>query len=336
MFAMHARNFGVFMGAWLCLSGVTHAQYDYGPFALHRNFRANALPVAIYKGAKVEDFRKILIASFEKFNFLFVATSELKNNIVLYRFSYPVSSEKGAERLMLSVRVDQYLDSKRHCVNCFLRGPELTDEAAIEKMPWMDQYELSSKFFPDIDNAYSEMRLMGSRYMDVKYEYSYQNVWSGERNIYGNSFVGIGLQDFKALIVQSYERAGFVYSKDSGSIASKGNLLLDFYFPIDPGKKEGVIYGVRFRYQLDVNGSCNPCEVSEAYDPYQQLPASGLLGMASRLTLESRFAAGRTLAIEQMKSATADYLRPRSIFSVPPKPAPIGSPRPQIPPPVVT
>ena len=58
--------------------------------------------------------------------------------------------------------------------------------------------------------------------------------------------------------------------------------------------------------------------------------------MSSRLTLESRFTAARMQALEKLKSGTEHYLRPETVFTIPPKPAPLGSPRPQIQPPIVT
>ena len=58
--------------------------------------------------------------------------------------------------------------------------------------------------------------------------------------------------------------------------------------------------------------------------------------MSSRLTLESRFTAARMQALEKLKSGTEHYLRPETVFTLPPKPAPLGSPRPQIQPPIVT
>jgi len=41
-------------------------------------------------------------------------------------------------------------------------------------------------------------------------------------------------------------------------------------------------------------------------------------------------------ALEKLKSGTEHYLRPETVFTIPPKPAPLGSPRPQIQPPIVT
>ena len=160
------------------------------------------------------------------------------------------------------------------------------------------------------------------------------------------------LPDLKTAIIDSYRAAGFTFVNDDQLDAAIGRSELEFSFPLDPDKGAGgVVYKVSLAAQFhDRNASgsgtssksssnssnCYPCEMSEAYDPYQQLPPAGLSGMTNRLSLEPRFAAARTLALERLKAATERYLRPGTLFLTPAKPAALGSPRPTIIPMAVT
>lgn len=307
-----------------------------GPTAVWRKAAPSAVPVAIYRGIKVDEFRQLVIGAFEASGFSWVSIAKTEDGLLHYRFSYPAPSGTKTEPIALVLRVDENFDKNKRCANCFLRLARLPDASAIESLPWMAQYDLSSQIFPDIDRAFERIRVDGQKYMDASFGFNYKNQWQGERNRYGNSFSGVGLPELKAATVDAYRAAGFVFSGDEQKQPNGSVSELNFTYPFDPNQPAGAIYKVVLASQLDASGNCYPCEMSESFDPHQALPAAGLGGMATRLTLESRFTAARTLAYEKLRSSTERYLRPRSVFTVPPKPAPLGSPRPAPMPMVVT
>lgn len=311
-------------------------QLGNAPLMLHPTLSSNTLPVAAYRDIKVEEFRKLVVGAFEDSRFLLTAV-EVKGGETHYKFSYPVRVGKGVQNIELLVRVNENLDKRKRCANCFLRLAELPDLPALRNLPWMAQYEVSSAIFPAIDRAFGKIRTTGQASMDRSFNFEYRDQWRGERNLYENSFVGINLSDLKAATIDSYRAAGFTFVSDDQKGSAEGRTELVFYFPIEPDQAAGVVYKVVFAAQFNEHGSgCYPCEMKEAYDPYQQLPPAGLTGMSNRLTLESRFTAARTFAYERLKSGTGQYLRPGTVFLVPPKPAPLGSPRPSPVPVVVT
>lgn len=318
------------------------------PILLHPNLTPTALPVAAYRGIKLEEFRKLVIGAFENSGFSLKAIETAKDGQAHYKLSYPVPVDpvgKGVQNIAIEVRVDEFLDKHKKCGNCFLRQAELPDLPALRNLPWMVQYQASSAIFPAIDRAFAKIHADGQSAMDTNFPFTYVNQWRGERNLYENSFVGIELPDLKAAIIDSYRSAGFTFVTDGLKDSANGRSELEFSFPLDPDKAAGgVVYKINLAAQFNegngsVRGSgsnCYPCEISEAYDPYQQMPAAGLSGMTNRLSLEPRFAAARTLAFERLKAATERYLRPGTTFLVPPKPEPLGSPRPHILPMAVT
>jgi hypothetical protein len=97
------------------------------------------------------------------------------------------------------------------CANCFLRLAELPGLPALQKLPWMAQYEVSSHVFPAIDRAFAKIRADGQSVMDARFGFNYQDQWQGERNLHGNSFVGIDLPGLKAVTIDSYRAAGFTF-----------------------------------------------------------------------------------------------------------------------------
>lgn len=307
-----------------------------GPFFIHYSERRSEVPIAIYDGIRIEDFRKLVIAAFEQSGFSLVEVIERKDLATSFKFSYPMGSTKGVARIFLVVRVNENPGRKGFCGSCFLRDPELIGASSVSEATWMAQYELSSRIFPDMDRAFLQIQSSAKKYMNEKFGFNYRLQWKGEKNLFENSFVGARLPDLKALIVQSFRDAGFAFVGDDTEGVLAKSSYLTFQFPVDPESNAGAIYKVWLSSQFDADGSCHPCEVVESYDSHQSLPASGLMGMASRLTLESRFAASRILAYDKMKAATEKYLKPGSTFSVPPKQAPLGSPRPRLLPPVVT
>ena len=149
-----------------------------------------------------------------------------------------------------------------------------------------------------------------------------------------NSFVGVEPEDLIAKIIDAYRAAGFTFVKEEKIDSTASKLTLSF--PISQDQAEGVVYTIAVSSQFDARGRCYPCEISETYDPYQRLPAAGLSGIPNRLTLESRFSAARIQAFEALMSATGRYLRPGTVFTIPAKLAPLGSPRPQMLPAAVT
>lgn len=320
----------------MALMGSVFGQTGASPFLLHYKAGPSSLPVAIYQGIGVDKFRKLVTGAFEASQFSLVDIEKTKDGVSQYSFSYPAPSGGKAESVTLVLKVDENLDRNKRCANCFLRLAALPEALAIQKLPWMAQYDLSSQILPAIDRAFDKIRIDGQKYMDPRFGFNYKSQWQGERNLFGNSFSGVGLPELKAATVDAYRAAGFVFTRAEQNNPNGGPSELSFVFPLDPDQPAGAVYKVFVYKQLDASGNCHPCEMSESFDPHQTLPAAGLSGMASRLTLESRFTAARTLAYEKLRNATERYLRPRSVFAVPPKPAPLGSPRPPIMPAVVT
>jgi hypothetical protein len=316
--------------------GTAFGQDGYAPLLLHYTPRSTALPVAIYRNIKIDDLRTLVIGAFEGADFSLTSITRTKDGVAQFIFSYPMVLGSNSRNIALVLKLDENLDKDRRCERCFLRQALLTDVAGYTNLPWMTQYEASSRIFPDIDRAFAKIRTDGQKYMDAEVGFQYKNFWQGEKNLYGNSFSGISLTALKAATVDSYHAAGFVPMGEAQRTPDSVFSRLIFSFPIASDQTGGVVYEVLFASQFDASGSCNPCEMEELLDPYQQLPAAGLSGMASRLTLESRFSAARALAFDKLKDATERYLRPRSTFTVPPKSAPLGSPRPPMVMPAVT
>ncbi|MDP9928423.1 hypothetical protein [Variovorax paradoxus] len=293
-----------------------------------------ALPVAAYRNISVAEFRSLVSRAFQKSDFSFVAAGEQKNKSTVFEFKFNADPKFRFAPIVL-VSADELLDSKKKCNPCFLRFAEIKNSQVVKTLPWMAQYDLSAQLVPAIDNAYSSIESAGREYLDPSFEFNYKRQWRGEQTLFGNSFVGLSLSDLKENIVRAYRSAGFL-SVESEAPPKASELTLTFSFPVDPVKDGGVVYKVTIYSQYDADGHCYPCEVTEHYDPYQQLPPAGLSGVLSRATLESRFTAARNAAYESMRTDLERYLRSRSVFSLPPKRAPLGSPRPQPTPMVVT
>lgn len=291
-------------------------------------------PVAAYRNIGVAEFRSMVSKAFQKSGFSFIAVDEQKNKSTVFEFKFGVDPAVQLVPKVL-VSADELLDGRKRCNPCFLRFAEIKNSQDVKALPWMAQYELSALLVPAIDNAYSTIESVGRDHLDPSFKFSYKKQWQGEQNLFGNSFVGIDLPRLKENIVRAYRSAGFV-SIEGEALPKGSEHALTFSFPVDPAKDGGAVYKVRISSQYDANGHCYPCEVTEQYDPYQKLPPSGLSGALSRATLESRFTAARTAAYENMRTELERYLRPRSVFSVPPKQAPLGSPPPAPTPMVVT
>uniref|UniRef100_UPI000D4AC5CF hypothetical protein n=1 Tax=unclassified Variovorax TaxID=663243 RepID=UPI000D4AC5CF len=293
-----------------------------------------SFPVAGYRNIGVAEFRSMVTQAFQRSGFSFVALDEQKNRSTVFEFRFDAEPKARLVPTVL-VSTDELLDGKKKCNPCFLRFAQVSNAQDIKTLPWMAQYDLSARLVPAIDNAYATIESAGREHLDPAFRFSYKRQWEGERNLFGNSFVGIGLPALQEQIVRAYRHAGFIpVESDAASKAFEPGLK--FSFPVEPGKEGGVVYRVRIDSQYDADGRCNPCEVSEHYDPYQKLPPAGLSGVVSRATLESRFTAARDAAYEGMRIDLERYLRPRSVFSVPPKQVPLGSPPPPPTPLVVT
>lgn len=272
--------------------------------------------------------------AFQKSGFSLVAVDEQKGKSTVFQFRFDADPKSRLAPTVL-MSADELPDSRRRCNPCFLRFAEIKNVQEIKALPWMAQYDLSARLIPAIDNAYSTIESVGREHLDPAFPFSYKREWEGEKNLYGNSFVGISLPGLKEAVVRAYRSAGFVPIENE--LPSRpSELALTFSFPVDPARDGGVVYKVMIYSQYDADGHCHPCEVAEQYDPYQQLPAAGLSGVLNRATLESRFTTARSAAFESMRSELERYLRPRSAFLVPPKRAPLGSPPPPPTPPVVT
>jgi hypothetical protein len=304
-----------------------------GPLAFHKRYESS-MPVAIYKDIKAEDLKKMIVTAFKESNFSLISINEAADQGTLYNFSYKIEFDGKIHTVNLVTRSNGNVNSQKRCANCFLRFTNFSDDSFAKNLPWMVQYELSSKVFPDLDKAYDKIKMNGQKYMDQQFGFDYKNQWQGERNSssYGNAFIGIDISTLKREVIKAYTDAGFNLSQERSS--GLNSLSIVFSFPIDnEEKREGVVYIVHFLNQFSSNEFCSPCEVTEAYNPYQKLPAAGILGIQNRLTLESRFSSSRERAFELLNNSTARYLRPRTTFLIPPKPAPLGSILPNRPPP---
>lgn len=290
-------------------------------------------PVAAYQGIGAPEFRSMVRQAFQQSGFSFVAVDEQKNKSTVFKFKLDVDVKTRPAVLLVSA--DELLDGRKKCSPCFLRFAEVSNAQEIKALPWMAQYDLSARLVPAIDKAYATIESAGREHLAPSFGFNYKRRWEGEQNLFGNSFVGISVSDLKESIVRAYRSAGFVPVEDDVS-SRASELALTFSFPVDPAKEGGVVYQIRLHNQYDEDGRCHPCEVTENYDPYQPLPPSGLSGVLSRATLESRFTAARNAAYDNMRTQLERHLRPRSVFSVPPKRAPLGSPPPAPTLPVVT
>lgn len=323
------------IGACFLLTGLAaSAQPQQSVLDMSYKIGRPTFPVAAYRNISASEFRSMVSKAFQKSGLSLVAVDEQKNKSTVFTFKFDVDPKMRLVPVVL-VSADELLDSRRKCNPCFLRFTAIKNEQDFKVLPWMAQYDLSALLVPAIDNAYSTIESTGREYSDPSFGFNYKRQWDGEQNLFGNSFVGISLPSLKENIVRAYRSAGFIPVEIE--VPSRApELALTFSFPVDPTKDGGVVYKVRIYSQYDSDGHCYPCEVTEHYDPYQQLPPSGLSGVLSRATLEPRFTAARNAAYESMRTDLDRYLRPRSVFSVPPKRAPLGSPPPRPTPSVVT
>lgn len=322
-----------------CFS-ISSGQPTANPIATVEARTAVALPVAIYRNIRVHDLNQLLIDSFSQSNFSLLAARKDADGIMAFQFSYPIYKNGKPGSVIFQFKVDGTVVNNK-CMGCFLRWGEIQDEKDIGKLPWMAQYDLSSRLYPDIDQAYESIKNKSRNYLDPQHGFEYTSRWTGERNRrgYDNSYVNVKQPDLKREMVRAFTDSGFLLVRDSNPAADAPDSVLAFSFPIDSGKPDGVVYSIRFSSQFDGDGLCYPCEVRPVYDPYQTLPPAGLAAMPGRLTLASRFEAGLNSAYDQIKESTERYIRPRTQFIRPPKSAPPGSSwpaRPPLRPPVVT
>ncbi|MDQ0013093.1 hypothetical protein J2W23_001472 [Variovorax boronicumulans] len=324
-------------GGFFLLGGLAASAQSFSldsVLSLNYRFGQPAFPAAAYRNISAAEFRSMVRKAFQASGFTFIAVDEQKNKSTIIQFEFALDPKIGSKPKIL-VSTDELLDGRKKCNPCFLRFAQVSNAAEIGALPWMAQYDLSALLVPAIDKAYSNLESSGREHLDPSFGFGYKPQWKGELNRFGNSYTGISLPDLKELIFSAYRNAGFI--PIDGDIDSKApELGLTFSFPIDPAKDGGAVYKLSIRSQYDANGHCYPCEVDEQYNPYQRLPPAGLSGILNRATLESRFSAARSTAFENMRTDLARYLRPRSVFSVPVKPAPLGSPPPPPTPIVVT
>lgn len=297
----------------------------------------HAFPVAIYRNIRADHLNQMLVDSFSEFNFSLLAKRRDADDSTVFQFSYPMDKNGKSGTMIFEFKVDGTV-VKNKCMNCFLRRGRILNERDTGKLPWMAQYDLSSRLYPDIDQAYASIKNRSLNYLDPQHGFDYKTMWSGERNRpgYENSYVKVKLPDLKREVARAFTDSGFILLRDSNPAADAADSVLAFSFPVDGDKPAGVVYSIQIASQFDVDGFCHPCETWSVYDPYQALPPAGLSAMSGRLTLAARFDAGLNSAYDQTKAATERYLRPRTQFIRPPKSAPLGSPRPPPLPMVVT
>lgn len=299
--------------------------------------RVRSVPLAIYSNIGADRLNQMLIDSFSEFHFSLFATRRDADGSTVFLFSYPVDKNGKYGTVIYELKVDGAI-VKNKCANCFLRWGRVLNERDIGKLPWMAQYDLSSRLYPDIDQAHASIKNKSLNYLDLQHGFDYKNMWGGERNRpgYDNSYVNVKLLDLKRELVRAFTDSGFILLNDSNPAANASDSVLAFSFPTGGDRPDGVAYAVRLSSQFDADGLCYPCEAGLQYDPYQTLPPAGLSAMASRLTLASRFESGLNSAYDQIKASTERYLRPRTQFIRPPKFPPPGSARPHIMPMPVT
>ncbi|WP_260397232.1 hypothetical protein [Variovorax sp. KBW07] len=326
------------IGGFCLLVGLlAFAQMRPSEGVLNSSYRVGkpSFPAAAYRNISVAEFRSMVRKAFQASGFSLVSIDEQKNKSTIVKFNFN-SDLKMAPKPEILVSTDELLDDKRRCNPCFLRFAEIKNAAEIAALPWMTQYDQNALLVPAIDKAYSTLESSGREHLDPAFKFNYKPQWAGEKNLFGNSFVGISLPSLKERVVRAYRDAGFIPVESDASPKSP-ELALAFNFPLDPPKDGGAIYKVLIRSQYDADGNCYPCELTEQYDPYQQLPPPGLSGLLSRATLDSRFTAARNAAYESVRIDLERNLRPRSGFSMPAKPeAALGTPRPPPRPVVVT
>lgn len=324
------------IGGFLLLAGMTSIAQFWRSSVLDLSYKVGkpTFPAAAYKNISAAEFRAEVRKSFQDAGFSFVSSEDRKDGATIFQFNLNVDPKIGLKPKIL-VSTDALLDGKKRCNPCFLRFAEVSNAAEIKELPWIAQYDLSMLLVTAIDKAYVNIEVRGRNNLDPAFGFNYKAQWEGEKNLLGNSYVSMTLPAFKERISQAFRNAGFVpVERDIDPKAPKVDLT--FIFPIDPAKEGGAVYEVSIRSQYDADGHCYPCEISEYYDPYQQLPPAGLSGVLNRATLESRFQAARDTAYESIRVDLERSLRPRSGFSVPIKSAPLGSTRPQPVPMVVT
>jgi len=297
----------------------------------------HAFPVAIYRNIKAQDLNRLLVDSFSESNFSLLAARKDAEGATAFEFAYPLDKSGKPGKVIFEFKVDGTVVNNT-CMNCFLRWGGIRNERDLANLPWMAQYDLKSRLYPDIDRAYASIKNKSGIYLDPQHGFDYKNMWSGEHNRspYDNSYVKVILPDLKRELVRAFTDSGFTLLRDSNLAADAPESVLAFAFPVDSGKPEGVVYAIRLASQFDADGLCYPCEARPEYDPYQPLPPAGLSAMPGRLTLASRFEAALSSAYNQSSAATQRYLRPGTQFIRPPKSAPPGSARPPPLPVVVT
>lgn len=294
----------------------------------------HAFPVAIYRNIRADHLNQMLVDSFSEFNFSLLAKRKDADDSTVFQFSYPMDKNGKSGTVIFEFKVDGTV-VKNKCMNCFLRRGRILNERDMGKLPWMAQYDLSSRLYPDIDQAYASIKSKSRDYLDPQHGFDYKNMWSGERNRpgYDNSYVKVKLPDLKREVARAFTDSGFILLRDSNPAADAADSVLAFSFPIDADSPNGVVYSIQFASQFDADGFCYPCETVRLYDPYQTLQPAGLSAMSGRLTLASRFESGLNGAYEKTRASTERYLRPGTQYIRPPKSASLGSVRPPPPPP---
>jgi hypothetical protein len=311
------------------LAASAFGQHMNNPISLYPISGPVAFPVARFQKIKVADFRKLIISSFEESDFEFASIKKTSSGQAWYKFNYLFPSNFGENRLVLSVLVDDEVGERSVCENCFLRRPAVAEDYLNKNIPWITQYDVSREMFLNVDKAYARISEKGKPYIDKSIGFDYRKIWNEERSLGQNSFTNVGLMELKSTITDAFVKAGFVSVGDSNAAQTSRYSELSFYYPINPENKAGIVYKFWIFAQFSETGSCFSCEVSESFDVYQPLPASGLTGVLSRLSLDSRFTAARTRAFADFKNSTERHLRPGTTFKVPPKEGTLGRTRPQ-------
>lgn len=289
--------------------------------------------VSSFKGIKLDALGTVVASAFSASHFSLVSLTSGKDvdgdSVLHFRFSYPLTESDGSKPAIINVKVDGKIDRKGICTLCFLRDGYFEDSASLRKYSWMNEYELRSRLYPDLDKAFSTIQVETSAYIENP-RLGYRPVWDGDKNrhLNSNSYLLISLNELKGSVIRSFEDAGFVLIEEKNSTLMAGSGELQFVFPYASGQKIGAKYSVGIHSQLDANGRCYPCEVVEIFDPYQDLPSPGLGGVIDRATLPARFEASLNLAQDNMQAANARYLRPGTAYFRPMKTAPLGTPRP--------
>lgn len=320
---------GVLLGA---LSSLSLADVPTAP---------RALALSSYKGISLDAFEKAVASGFSSEGFTVDSIRRERDkdgqkNIEM-KFKYPLESGDSSAPPLIIVKIDGVPDRNGKCILCFLRGPYIEDPKTLNKLSWMEKYEIKYQINSRLDNSIKRIQdnlLKFSENPSITTEKYYSGELNTEKD--SNSFIAISPSELKKTLISQLSSAGFILINESNPLKIENSFYLDFIYPYSSSETIGAQYRILIQSQLDKSGNCYPCEVKELFDPYQNLPAPGLAGILDRATISTRFYSSLSAAQDQMQSSLSPYLRPRTNFFRMKSSVTLGTPRPRPIYPVVT